>query len=56
MKTLSNYEKFEDPIILRADLVRDSHGGVGYHGSRLKCHEDIVKSAGMITPQGGEIA
>jgi hypothetical protein len=43
MKTLSHYEKFEEPIILRGGLVSDSRG-VGYHGSRLKATNELFKT------------
>lgn len=34
MKTLSKYEKFEEPILLRTDYLRD-HEGQAYTGSHL---------------------
>lgn len=36
MKTLSKYEKFEEPILLRSNLLKDTKHSIGYRGSRLK--------------------
>lgn len=35
MRKLSKYEKFEEPIVLRTDYIKNDHEFVGYTGSHL---------------------
>lgn len=35
MRHLSKYERFEEPIVLRTDYIKNDHEFVGYTGSHL---------------------
>ncbi len=48
MKTLSRFDKGEDPKILRKDYLKD-HMGVGYHGAKMKPAE-LLFNYQAITP------
>lgn len=43
MNTLSHYERFSEPILIRKDYVKDHHG-LGYHGSKLRDPQALFKT------------
>lgn len=49
MKSLSKYEKFDDPVLLRNDYVRD-HSGHAYAGSKMKDPAELFRLQNSTTP------
>ena len=43
MKNLSYYDKYEEPIVLRQDMIRNSRG-VGYYGSKMRDKESLFQN------------